>query len=201
MLFAALAGVAVPVTAEDARTAKAQDLAYQGDIAAAQSLWREIAAVAPENGDIEGLDRARRALAALAFQQGRYDEFAMLQTQRLDDAEARGDIGIQAAARMELAILERRRGRLDTARSGLDEAIGIFRRIGDRDGEGQALTHQGLVLINQGLLHKHWKHWKKPSRCTAPVRTCRSTEPSITWACCITDWAISMWHASTWNVA
>ncbi|MCX7562097.1 diguanylate cyclase [Xanthomonadaceae bacterium XH05] len=151
MLFAALAGVAVPVTAEDARTAKAQDLAHQGDIAAAQSLWREIAAAAPENGDIEGLDRARRALAALAFQQGRYDEFAMLQTQRLDDAKARGDIGIQAAARMELAILERRRGRLDTARSGLDEAIGIFRRIGDRDGEGQALTHQGLVLINQGL--------------------------------------------------
>lgn len=151
VLSLALVAVPVSVSAEDARAAQAQALAHRGDAAGAEALWRQIAADAPGRGDIEALDAARRALAALAFQRGRYEEFAALHTQRLDDAKARGDVRIQAGARMQLAILERRRGRLDEARTGLDEAIGIFRRIGDRDGEGQALTHQGLVLLNQGL--------------------------------------------------
>ena len=151
VLFLVLTGIAMPVSAEDARAVQAQALAHRGDAAGAEALWRQIAADAPGRGDTRALDEARRALAALAFQHGRYEEFTALQSQRLDDAKAHGDVRIQADARMELAILERRRGRLDEARIGLDEAIGIFRRISDRDGEGQALTHRGLVLLNQGL--------------------------------------------------
>lgn len=150
-LSLALAAGASPVSAQDARTTQAQTLAYQGDTAGAEALWRQIAADAPQRGDAAVLDEARRALAAIAFQHGRYEEFATLQTQRLDEAKARSDERVEADARMELAVLERRRGRLDKARNGLDEAIGMFRRIGDRAGEGRALTHQGLVLLNQGL--------------------------------------------------
>lgn len=137
--------------AEDIRAAQARTLTHEGDAAGAEALWRQVLADAPTRADAEALDAARHALAALAFRHGRYDEFSDLQGQRLADAQARGDIRVQADARMELAVLERRRGHLDQARAGLDQAIEAFRQLGDRAGEGQALTHQGLVLLNQGM--------------------------------------------------
>lgn len=151
VLSLASLGMTLPVHAEDTRAAQARTLAHEGDAAGAEALWRQVLADAPARADAEALDSARHALAALAFRHGRYDEFAELHGQRLAEAQARGDVRIQADARMELAVLERRRGHLDQARAGLDEAIEEFRRIGDRAGEGQALTHQGLVLLNQGM--------------------------------------------------
>lgn len=134
----------------DARLAEATQLLHQGDQSAAERLWREVVADAMAPKDAEALDAARRGLAGLAFQNGDYDAFTELQRQRLAEADARGDLRVQADARLELALLDRRRGRLDEARVALDDVIQRFRAAKDAGGEGRALTHLGLVLLNLG---------------------------------------------------
>ena len=44
-----------------------------------------------------------------------------------------------------LAYLARLAGDLDEARMLLDEAVSIFRALGDRDGESMALNHLGCL--------------------------------------------------------
>lgn len=99
---------------------------------------------------VQTSDAELRQQAAQAFQEGRYEDFKALQAQRLAEAERSGDARLAADAQMQLGVLDRRQGRFDAARAAFAEAIETFHRLGDRNGEGQALTHQGLVLLNQG---------------------------------------------------
>lgn len=141
---------AAPDPATDPRMDDAWEQLWSGDAAAAARLWRELLDEARVREDPAAIDRARSALAVVAFQEGRYEAFETLQRQRLAAAARDMDLRIAADARMELALLDRRRGLLPEAQQGLQEAIEAFRALRDRDGEGTALTHLGLVLLNLG---------------------------------------------------
>ncbi len=132
------------------RAQLAHELGFSGDSDGAVEIWRQIEADAQRLLDGAALDVAHKALAELAFLQGRYEEFGALQTGLMERARLRGDTVAMAHAQMQLAILERRIGRLDSARVGFERSLGLFRSAGDQDGEAEALTHLALVLLNQG---------------------------------------------------
>lgn len=145
-----LPAAASHASSTDPRVGEAWAQLWNGDAAAAGRIWRELLHEADQRQDAAAIDQARSALAALAFQEGRYDTFESLQRQRLADAARDMDLRIASDARMELALLDRRRGLLPEAQEGLQEAIEGFRVLRDHDGEGTALTHLGLVLLNRG---------------------------------------------------
>ncbi len=128
----------------------AQARAHAGDPQGAEVLWKQVVDAAVARGDEATLDKARRALAELAFQQGDYAGFSTLQEARQLAASQRQDARILADVRMQLALLLRRQGKLTAARLELTEVIKAFAQIGDRDGQGQALTHMALVFQTQG---------------------------------------------------
>lgn len=137
-----------PLLSERAQLAR--ELGFSGDSDGAVEIWRQIEADAQRLLDGAALDVAHKALAELAFLQGRYDEFSALQTGLMERARLRGDTVAMAHAQMQLATLERRVGRLESARVGFERSLGLFRSAGNQDGEADALTHLGLVLLNQG---------------------------------------------------
>ncbi len=146
MLF----GVSVGALATDARIQQAEALRLDGDDDGAAVLWRQILEQPPQTDAADTLDAARQGLANLAFRRGDYEEFTALQHQRKDAGQSRGNERIVADADMQLALLLRRRGHLEQARVALTHVIAEFQRLDDRNGEGKALTHQGLILLNQG---------------------------------------------------
>ncbi len=144
---AALAG---PAADTEARMAEALHRIHSGDVPGAQQIWRELARDARQADDAELLGRAEIALADIAFLLGHYAEVVEIHNARLTRARSSGDRQQEADSRMQLALIDRRQGRLEAARSGLEAALALFRAVGDADGEGESLTHLGLVLSNQG---------------------------------------------------
>lgn len=136
--------------AADARIEQAEALRVAGDDEGAARLWQQVLGQGSAQTDARALDAARQGLAGLAFRRGDYEEFAALQQARKVAALDAGDERIATDVEMQMALLQRRRGHLEQARVALTRVIAEFRRLGDRDGEGRALTHQGLVLLNQG---------------------------------------------------
>ncbi|MGQ0799919.1 MAG: tetratricopeptide repeat protein [Pseudomarimonas sp.] len=134
----------------DARMADAMQRVHAGDVLGAQQIWRGLASAAQSSGDARTLDQAERALADIAFLRGHYAEVAQIYTDRLQRARGNHDQRLEADSVMQLALIDRRQGRLAEARTGLEAALALFRAAKDHNGEGETLTHLGLVLLNQG---------------------------------------------------
>lgn len=144
-------GMAVSETVEaDVAVQQARERVLAGDTEGAQTLWHEIGRQAMAKGDLERLDLARDQEAQLAFDRGDYERFSRLQQAREKTAIEHDDERSRTWARMQLAVLARRLGQMDAAGEALNQSIEAFRKLDDRDGEGQALNHLGLVLLARG---------------------------------------------------
>jgi tetratricopeptide (TPR) repeat protein len=78
---------------------------------------------------------------------GRYAEALVVHTHALRAAVNRGD---RAAAHANLGIVLWRLGRYQEAARELDEALALYRELGDRGGEARALSNLGIVDERQG---------------------------------------------------
>jgi len=132
------------------RMADAMRRVHTGDVLGAQQIWRALAAEAQGTDDAPTLDQAEGALADIAFLRGHYAEVVQIYNGRLQRARDSKDQRLEADSLMQLALIDRRQGRLAEAKSGLEAALTLFRAATDRNGEGETLTHLGLVLLNQG---------------------------------------------------
>jgi diguanylate cyclase (GGDEF)-like protein len=140
----------VEVTAPlQARLVEAQRLAASGDFAMASTVLKEAAGLVAE-GSVE-IDAVDRVSAQIEFRRGRYADALALHRGILDRASRRGDIASVARAETDIAMLLRRQGGLSQALSGFERALNLYRQINDNDGVADALTHIGLIRLNQGL--------------------------------------------------
>jgi eukaryotic-like serine/threonine-protein kinase len=122
----------------------------QGDLARAESLWRESAAEFRSVGDMSALAAATNNLGDVFIKQGKLSEAV----KTLHDAEARyqtlGDTSGAAGVVSDLALIARERGDLTTAGDEYAHALTMAEQVGDKSTTAIALEGTGDVEFERG---------------------------------------------------
>lgn len=127
--------------------ADAERLAARGEFDAAREVLAKAETQARNDAERNALDRAQ---AQMDFRRGAYADALAHHERVMGRAAASNDLAALAQAELDIAILQRRQGRLTEALGGFERALALFRRIEHRDGVAATLTHIGLIRLNQG---------------------------------------------------
>lgn len=116
----------------------------------AESYLREAVRLRRSLGDRTGLTRSLLNLGLLLFETGRFDSSRIFHEQSLQIAMKAGDTLNHARNLHYLGRIERTRGNLPAALALVNEALGLFERIADRNGITLALSDRADLLLRSG---------------------------------------------------
>lgn len=117
--------------------------------AAAAQHYATALALHEEAGDRRAEALTRSNLAALAHDEGRFDDAMQLYTEALDALRSYGDKRLEGIMRSNLAVLEHECGREARARDDLTRAVSLLRESMDARLEAIARGNLGWVLFVQ----------------------------------------------------
>ena len=112
----------------------------EGDLTRAQALLDDSATAFGRRGDMWGYGSALGNLASLALAKGDIGEASRLLEESLVAIRITGRVRWIAWTLVQLAAVTRLDGQSERATSLTADALAIFRRLGDRDGEAACLT-------------------------------------------------------------
>ena len=116
----------------------------------AESYLREAVRIRQGLRDRRGLTRSLMNLGLLLFETGRFDSSRIIHEQSLHLAVEAGDTLNHARNLHYLGRLERTQGKLPAALALVNEALGLFERIADRNGITLALSDRADLLLRSG---------------------------------------------------
>ncbi|ANB17571.1 diguanylate cyclase domain-containing protein [Dokdonella koreensis] len=108
--------------------------------------WAQVQALAERSGDPRRVAEALQNRAEIALQAGDYRRCEEL----VGRLSGLASPGAEATAELFRAVLERRQGRLGGALRHGERALDLYRRLGDRLGEAQALANLGTAMRDRG---------------------------------------------------
>jgi eukaryotic-like serine/threonine-protein kinase len=132
----------------------------QGDLARAQSMWRQAAKEFRQVGDTEGLAATSNNLGDVLFLQGNLGEAKQLLEEAVPNYQAIEDKDGLARVLNDLGDLSRQKGELQAAETTYQQAKATAQEIDDKSVVAYVLSGLGDVLIDRGELaaaHKSYE--------------------------------------------
>ena len=122
----------------------------QGDLARAESMWREAIPVFREVGDLQGMAAATNNLGDVFLLRGDLDQARQYLQRAIPDYQAIGDKDGVALILNDLGDLLRRKGELQAALTSYRQAKSTSEEIDDSTATAYVLTGMGDVFFDQG---------------------------------------------------